>query len=371
MPLLTDQAVFHAHHGHGHVLFVDGDTVVVRFAHGLQQVEMASLQERADPVSALAAGRFARPLDALAKAQALAIISCNDQWGIYSRSRIELLPHQLWVCRQVTQTVPFRWLVADDVGLGKTIEAGLVIMPLLSSGQIRRLLILAPAKLVPQWRQRLKDMFDIRLQSYAEANDGISFWDSADRVVGSIHTLRGEKRREGLFAADPWDLVIIDEAHHLGADESGGVTLAYDLVREMERRQKIRSMVFFTGTPHRGKDFAFFGLMQLVRPDLFDPRENLDAQYAALPQAMIRNNKAVVTDLAGRALFTPHIRAQRDLRLLARGGRVLRYHECVHHGRLCLCGQFRSPRGELAPACSDDTAEACRKLSCGDPLRPR
>ena len=77
---------------------------------------------------------------------------------------MQLLPHQLWVCRQVTRTWPTRWLVADDVGLGKTIEAGLVLEPLLSSGRVRRVLVLAPARLVPQWRARLKTMFDIRLQ---------------------------------------------------------------------------------------------------------------------------------------------------------------------------------------------------------------
>ena len=68
----------------------------------------------------------------------------------------------------MTRTWPFRWLVADDVGLGKTIECGLVLMPLLASGRVRRLLVLAPARLAPQWQFRLKDLFDIRLQRYVE-----------------------------------------------------------------------------------------------------------------------------------------------------------------------------------------------------------
>src|SRR5690606_11963213 len=123
----------------------------------------------------------------------------------------------------------------------------------------------------------------------------------------SFHTLRDDRRgaRQRLLDADAWDLVIVDEAHHLGVDERAGETLAYSLVSDLENRAKINSLLFFTGTPHRGKDFGFFGLMRLVRPDLFDPEEDKFAQLAHLPKVMIRNNKATVTDLQGQRLFTP------------------------------------------------------------------
>jgi hypothetical protein len=157
----------------------------------------------------------------LCRAQALAIASVNDQWGVFSRSRVQLLPHQLWVCRQVTRAWPIRWLVADDVGLGKTIEAGLILEPLIASGRVRRVLVLAPARLVPQWRARMKTMFDIRLQEFTADSDRgrISFWETAHQVVASFHTLRMEKPRKRLLQAEPWDLVIMDEAHHFQAQE--------------------------------------------------------------------------------------------------------------------------------------------------------
>ena len=162
----------------------------------------------------------------MVRAQALAITSVNDQWGVFSRSRIQLLPHQLWVCHKVTRQWPFRWLVADDVGLGKTIECGLVLMPLIASGRVRRLLILAPAKLVPQWQSRLKDMFDIRVVRYAAEVDTPrgDFWATASMVVASLHTLRDDRReaRRRLIDADPWDLVVVDEAHHLNSEERTG-----------------------------------------------------------------------------------------------------------------------------------------------------
>lgn len=302
----VDQPVRHPRHGEGRVVADLGATVVVRFDAGLEQVEASELELIRSFPTALAEGRLDDPLEVLARAQALAIRSVNDQWGVFSRSRIELLPHQLWVCRQVTRTWPARWLVADDVGLGKTIEAGLILEPLLASGRVRRVLVLAPARLVPQWRTRLKTMFDIRLQEYSSELDRgtVSFWETAQQVVASFHTLRQERARERLLAAEPWDLVMVDEAHHFQADERT-TTLTYQLLRKLEDAGRIRSLVLFTGTPHRGKDHGFLALMQLVRPDLFAPERDVASQLPLLRRAMIRNNKALVTDLRGERLFQP------------------------------------------------------------------
>ncbi|RWA68021.1 DEAD/DEAH box helicase [Mesorhizobium sp.] len=301
--------VQHPRHGTGRVVVDLGATIIVRFGGTVEQVLASEVAEIPSLYSAIRQNLSADPTDVLLRAQALAIGSVNDQWGVFSRSRVQLLPHQLWVCRKVSQEWPFRWLIADDVGLGKTIECGLVLMPLIASGRVRRVLILAPAKLVPQWQFRLKDMFDIRLQRYvAEADtERGDFWATASMVVASFHTLRDDRRgaRQRLLDADPWDLVIVDEAHHLSVDERAGETLAYSLVSELQNRAKINSLLFFTGTPHRGKDFGFFGLMRLMRPDLFDPEADRFEQLVHLAKVMIRNNKATVTDLQGQRLFTP------------------------------------------------------------------
>lgn len=301
--------VSHPRHGNGRVVVDMGATAVVRFGGNVEQVLKSEIVEIPSLYSAIRVGSDADPIDAVIRAQALAIRSVNDQWGVFSRSRVQLLPHQLWVCRKVTQEWPFRWLVADDVGLGKTIECGLVLMPLIASGRVRRVLILAPAKLVPQWQFRLKDMFDIRLQRYVTEADTArgDFWATASMVAASFHTLRDDRRgaRQRLLNADPWDLVIVDEAHHLSVDERAGETLAYSLVSDLQERGKINSLLFFTGTPHRGKDYGFFGLMHLVRPDLFDPERDPLEQLSQLSKVMIRNNKAIVTDLQGQKLFKP------------------------------------------------------------------
>lgn len=310
--LAADTRVTHPRHGVGQVIADAGEFVVARFGATIQQVLRSELTLARSLHQALSTGTFDESAETMMRASAMAIRSVNDQWGVFSRSRVQLLPHQLWVCHKVNRAFPFRWLVADDVGLGKTIEAGLVLMPLVARAQIRRLLVLAPAKLVPQWQKRLRQMFDIRLQVYDRSVDtpAVDFWDTANMVVASVHTLRrevAEGRSEGsrFLAADPWDAVVVDEAHHLHADERTGETLSFQLLRAMEERHKVRSLLLFTGTPHRGKDFGFLSLLSLLDPDRFGPEHEFDEQLAKLPDVMIRNNKATVTDLKGNRLFTP------------------------------------------------------------------
>lgn len=301
-----DQAVRHRQLGDGRVVADLGDLVLVRFGAAIEQVLTDDLEAARSLETALASGTLEDGLKVMARAQALAIKSINDQWGLFSRSRVQLLPHQLWVCREVTSHWPARWLVADDVGLGKTIEAGLILSPLMASGRVRRVLVLAPARLVPQWRERMKQMFDIRLNEYVSAQDrgSVTFWETNDAAVASFQTLRMDKARERLLMADPWDLVIVDEAHHFQAQERG-TTLTFGLLQTLEEAKRIQSLVLFTGTPHRGKDYGFLALMGLVRPDLFSPERDMASQLPDLHKAMIRNNKATVTDLKGNKLFQP------------------------------------------------------------------
>jgi hypothetical protein len=149
-------------------------------------------------------------------------------------------------------------------------------------------------------------MFDIRLQEYAADLDRgrINFWETSQQVVASFHTLRMEGAKERLLTAEPWDLIIVDEAHHFQAQQRT-TTLAFSLLQALEDAGKVKSLVLFTGTPHRGKDYGFMALMQLVRPDLFDPERDIGGQLPDLHQAMIRNNKALVADLQGNKLFHP------------------------------------------------------------------
>ena len=314
-PFNRDSAVRHPRFGRGQVVVDQSDSVVVRFEHGIEECLATDLKLIDSLSERIAANRLDPALHVVTRVLGECIRSVNDAWGVFSRSRIALLPHQLWVCKRVLESWPTRWLVADDVGLGKTIEAGLILTPLLSSGRVRRLLILAPASLVEQWQVRLREMFDIRISIYIAAADRETsdFWNTQDRVIASAHTLRLDKggRWDRLSDAEPWDLVLIDEAHHMNVDEHSGRTLSYQLVERLQERGKVQSLVLFTGTPHRGKDTGFLFLLKLLRPQDFDPEQPLEEQVEKLRTVMIRNNKQSVTDMAGEPLFTP-VRSRRE-----------------------------------------------------------
>ncbi len=307
--------VRHERFGVGNVVVDEEITAVIRFRHGIEECEKLSLCPVIGFDKRLRQSTWDKPGEVINRLQAEAIRSINDTWGVFSRARIELLPHQLWVCRRVNATWPCRWLVADDVGLGKTIEAGMVLWPLLANGTVKRLLILCPAQLVDQWQYRMREMFDIRLAIYTadQDTDRRKFWTTHQQVVASFHTLRLDRngRWDRMIDDEPWDLVIVDEAHHLNANEHGGMTLGYELMNTLTTNDKITSMLFFTGTPHRGKDYGFLSLLKLLKPDMFNPKASLEEQLQYLPEVVIRNNKCNVTDLHGNRLFqSPNVTSE-------------------------------------------------------------
>lgn len=305
---LAGGAVIHPKHGQGEVLFDRGLTTVVRFPHGLEEVRTQELNPVLALEAAIRLSAVSPTSEVILRTQALAIQSVNDTWGVFSRSRISLLPHQLWVCHQVLRSWPIRKLVADDVGMGKTIEAGLILWPLLAKGSVRRLLILTPAKLVEQWQERLRQMFDIRMSMYRPDVDTprADFWNTHNMVVASLPTMRADSngRHDRLLDAPSWDMVLVDEAHHLYADETGKKTLALQLMEKLEVSGKIESCLLFTGTPHRGKDFGFWSLMGLL-DKRFGPKRPEKLMLEALPAFLIRNSKQKATDMAGKRLFQP------------------------------------------------------------------
>lgn len=120
-----------------------------------------------------------------------------------------------------------------------------------------------------------------------------------------MQTLRldNKDRWSRLIDAEPWDLIVVDEAHHLNASEQGGTTLALELLEQMQDARKIQGLLLFTGTPHRGKDFGFLSLLQLLDAKKFSTARSLESQLNDLSSVMLRNNKQNVTDMNGARLF--------------------------------------------------------------------
>ena len=167
-------------------------------------------------------------------------------------------------------------LVADDVGLGKTIEAGLALLELMARGRASRVLIVSPPGLLDQWRDELREKFGLdfslienatglgRVQSDLPA--GVSPWDALPRVLTSIDYLKKETVRSRALRKR-WDLILVDEAHALA--ESGTPRNPYRTQRTRlgaALRDATRGLILLTATPHNGYAHSFRSLLELVEP---------------------------------------------------------------------------------------------------------
>jgi ERCC4-related helicase len=301
----TGNRVQHAHYGVGTVEIVDGSRIVVNFGGTLQFVgsdDLTLVTKVDDLVGTIAINNH----KAITRAQGLLIDSLQRNHGVFSPGNIDLLPHQLWVCNQACASTPIRKLIADDVGLGKTIEAGLILSSLIAQGRADRILVLTPASLVKQWQNKMRKMFSIHLAVYSNEydSDADPFFDANDRVIASFHTLRkkNESRHDRLYESKPFDIVIVDEAHHFNVHKDDR-TLALRLLSNMNMNGLIRSLILFTGTPHRGFDEGFVGLLSQLNPEEFRGKSISEHQLPLLKNYVIRNNKALVTDRFGNKLF--------------------------------------------------------------------
>ncbi len=149
----------------------------------------------------------------------------NARWLGAATSVVTPWPHQARIADTIVARFPERFLLCDEVGLGKTIEAGLVLRQLILSGHVRRCLILAPKSVCRQWQEELYEKFALNIPFF----DGHTFrdvfgqertpdvpnpWDAEDVFIASSQLAKRRERQPDLLAARPWDLVIVDEAHH-------------------------------------------------------------------------------------------------------------------------------------------------------------
>lgn len=138
---------------------------------------------------------------------------------------IDLLPHQVVLTHRIATASPRRFLVADEVGLGKTIEAALILRELASRGELKRALMVVPAGLVNNWHRELNEVFRLDFEVFGSEGDITDRRSNAfarhDLLIASIDTLKQPRRVRRLLEAPRWDLIIFDEAHHLTAWRTG------------------------------------------------------------------------------------------------------------------------------------------------------
>ena len=238
---------------------------------------------------------------------ACALENWHQNTGSLSHLDIDPLPHQIHLVNHILKSGNINWLIADDVGLGKTVETGMLISALRARGGARRILLICPAGLVKQWKDEMHAKFSLSdFAAYGKdfAIDEPREWKRYDCVIASLDLAKGESHLEKLMQADPWDLVVFDEAHRLSRSQWGMKFETSDRFRLAERlRQRTSSMLFLSATPHQGRQDKFQALLELLRPELKNEIRSLSVNPGVLKQLVIRNNKADVTDAEGNFIF--------------------------------------------------------------------
>jgi superfamily II DNA or RNA helicase len=210
-----------------------------------------------------------------------------------------ILAHQVSLVRYVlTNSDLRRVLIADEVGLGKTIEAGLIIKGLLEQQSGLRVLYLAPARLVSNVHREFRDKLDLPFRMFSADNRYQADIDSDTLIIASIHRAVHTANRESVLASHPWDVLIVDECHHLAARGPNGqdANEHFDLVRQLVQRQSPEGrLILMSGTPHQGQRARFENLLSL----LLDSTERRDAVRGRV----IFRTKENVRDWNDRPLF--------------------------------------------------------------------
>lgn len=223
-------------------------------------------------------------------------------------ARIDLLPHQVVLTHRIATASPRRFLIADEVGLGKTIETALILRELASRGELERALMVVPAGLVNNWHRELNEVFNLDFEVFGSEGDITDRKTNAfakhDRLIASIDTLKRPARIKRLLDAPRWDLVVFDEAHHLTAYRTGGEvrkTENYKLAEALKGHT--RDLLLLSATPHQGNHFQFWMLVQLLNPTLFGSPEEMVENRHRLNTVMFRRTKADACRPDGDALF--------------------------------------------------------------------
>jgi SNF2 family DNA or RNA helicase len=227
-------------------------------------------------------------------------------------------PHQINTAKQVLRAMRGRALLCDEVGLGKTVEAGLILKEYIVRSLARKVLILVPAALVSQWDEELREKFGVECVVHASPEFralGRDAWNKCDRVIASLATAKSAANAEDIRKIG-YDIVIVDEAHHCRNSH----TVNWKLVNSI----KSKYLLLLTATPVQNNLDELFNLITLLSPgqlhtiagfrrefvDKHDPRKpkNQDKLRELMMDVMVRNTRSQVNvALPQRSAYTVQI----------------------------------------------------------------
>src|SRR5262245_7534095 len=291
---------FNSELGTGRVTAVEGRVIVVQFpaatlrfaasSDALMPGSGSTTQPDSSLIERLAAGDSDETEDFLTRLDVLRLLETReaDGLGSFLGGRVRLFPHQLHVAERATAALPVRWLLADEVGLGKTIEAALIMNRLLHTQRIERCLVVAPEALTVQWLGELWrkyhqvfTLLDARRLADVERDFGAGFnpFDVHRRAVVALETL---VERTGLTAqavAAGVDLLVVDEAQRLRRPPGHPGEPAYRAIAPIAALG--RHVLLLSATPLEDDAHGFFRLLQLLRPDEFPDPLSFEARLAS------------------------------------------------------------------------------------------
>src|SRR5262245_26671108 len=288
--------------GVGRVVALEGRTLVVEFPDAETVLRFAAATDALAEVGAGGVPAFDdAPIERLARgdvgsldafavrldAMHLQRRRTEDPLGSFLGGRIRLFPHQLDVALKATRHDPVRWLLADEVGLGKTVEACLIANHLIRTRRTERTLVVAPETLTVQWLGELWRKYhqvfvlidEARLADVEkDFGPGFNPFDVHRRTVIGLDTLVAHPKLTGQAVAAGIDLLIVDEAHHLRRPPGHPGDPAYRAVAPIAALG--RHVLLLTATPLEDDAHGFFRLLQILRPDEFPENENFEERLA-------------------------------------------------------------------------------------------
>lgn len=234
------------------------------------------------------------------------------------------LPHQLHVLNRAMETNNIRYILADEVGLGKTIEAGMIIRELKSRGLVSRILVVCPTGLVTQWASEMQEKFHEKFQvilpsdydTIRRLTDNDDVYGQFDQVISPMDSIKPIEKHAGwseekvekyneerIYAIinSGWDLIIIDEAHRVAG--SSGEVARYKLGNLLAQASPY--LLLLSATPHNGKTEPFLRLIRLLDADAFPNAKSIVREQVA--PFLIRTEKREAIDNNGNLLFKNRI----------------------------------------------------------------
>ncbi len=236
----------------------------------------------------------------------------------FARIAVEPRPYQLVPLLMALKLDPVRILISDDVGIGKSVEAGLIVRELLDRGEVEGLGVLCPPHLAEQWRKELRDKFHIDaelvLPSTAgklerDCRVGQSLFEIHPFVVVSMDFIKTDRRRLEFVRTAP-KLLVIDEAHTcaFGYEGRGGRHQRHELVKQLADSD--RHLILVTATPHCGKEQAFRSLLSFLKPEFKELPEDLagkqnEAHRRRLAEHFVQRRRADIRKYLDTSTFFP------------------------------------------------------------------